>query len=140
MITMGRLHHVSIVVNDLEASRHFYADVLGMEQAHRPTNFEFKGQWFRIDGGYEVHTIHRSEAIAGGGDGENTPRPDRDITFARHFCFSVSSVEDMLETLAKHGIPIVEGPRARGDGATQTYIYDPDGHMVELVFEPWDWE
>ncbi len=45
----------------------------------------------------------------------------------------------MLATLEQYSIPIIAGPRARGDGATQTYIYDPDGHMVELVYEPWEW-
>jgi catechol 2,3-dioxygenase-like lactoylglutathione lyase family enzyme len=127
------------VVSDLEASRHFYVDVLGMEQVHRPTQFDFKGQWFRINEGYEVHTIHASDATAAPGDAENTPQTGRDLTFSRHTCFSVSRVNDVLETLEQHNIDIAEGPRARGDGAIQIYLYDPDGHLIELVYEPWDW-
>ncbi len=139
MIKMGKLHHVSVVVNDLEASRRFYVDVLGMEQVHRPKPFDFKGQWFRINQSYEVHTIHTSDATASSGDPQNTPKPGRDLTFSRHICFSVSNVKEVLQTLQQNDVEIAEGPRDRGDGATQIYLYDPDGHLIELVYEPWDW-
>jgi catechol 2,3-dioxygenase-like lactoylglutathione lyase family enzyme len=138
MIKLGRLHHVSICVADLEATHSFYCDVLGMDEVDRPTTFNFNGQWFRKNG-YEIHTIYIDVAGQIPGDAENIIKPDRDITFARHFCFSVSSVDEAVKTLADNGIELVAGPRPRGDGATQMYIYDPDGHMVELVHEPWDW-
>jgi glyoxylase I family protein len=56
MINITRLHHVSICVRDMEASRHFYVDILGMEEVKRPDTFQFPGQWFRKNG-YEIHTI-----------------------------------------------------------------------------------
>ncbi|MCW5849378.1 MAG: VOC family protein [Anaerolineae bacterium] len=34
--------------------------------------------------------------------------------------------------LADHGVAVVLGPRGRGDGVTQMYCYDPDGHLIEL--------
>lgn len=139
MINIGRLHHVSICVNDLEATRHFYMDVLGMEDAQRPNSFNFPGQWFNKNG-YEIHTIFKEAAGQVSGDAENIIKPGRDITFARHLCFSVDSVEGTVATLKEHGVELINGPRDRGDGATQMYVYDPDGHMVELVYEPWDWE
>ena len=139
MIIIGRLHHVSIVIDDLEATRHFYCDILGMEEVERPPTFHFKGQWFRKNG-YEIHTIFKDAAGQVSGDAENNIRPGRDITFARHFCFSVNSVEETVKTLADHGVELIAGPRSRGDGATQMYVYDPNGHMVELVYEQWDWD
>jgi hypothetical protein len=42
-----------------------------------------------------------------------------------------------IKTVEENDIPIAAGPRPRGDGASQLYIYDPDGHMVELVHVPW---
>jgi catechol 2,3-dioxygenase-like lactoylglutathione lyase family enzyme len=138
VIELGRLHHVSICVANLEATRSFYCDVLGMDEVERPPTFQFKGQWFRKNG-YEIHTIYKDAAGQIPGDAENIIKPGRDITFARHFCFSVSSVDETIKTLAQNGIEFIAGPRPRGDGATQMYIYDPDGHMVELVYEPWDW-
>jgi catechol 2,3-dioxygenase-like lactoylglutathione lyase family enzyme len=29
-------------------------------------------------------------------------------------------------------VEIVGGPRPRGDGVQQIFIYDPDGYMIEL--------
>tara|TARA_Y100001960_G_C14688585_1_gene835133 strand:+ start:886 stop:1305 length:420 start_codon:yes stop_codon:yes gene_type:complete len=139
LIKLGKLHHVSVVVGDLEASRHFYVDVLGMQQVQRPKPFDFKGQWFRINGGYEVHTIHTSDATAESGDAKTFLKTGRDLTFSRHVCFSINNVNETLKTLQTNNIDIAEGPRDRGDGATQIYLHDPDGHLIELVYEPWDW-
>ncbi len=139
MIEIGRLHHVTICVADLEATRHFYVDVLGLEEVKRPLSFQFKGQWFRKNGA-EIHTIYKEAAGQIPGDAKNVIKPSRDITFARHFCFSVSNIANTINTLAENGIEVGAGPRPRGDGAIQIYIYDPDGHMVELVHEPWNWK
>ncbi len=43
-----RLDHVALLVKDVERSRRFYGQVLGMEEVPRPSNFTFPGAWFRI--------------------------------------------------------------------------------------------
>jgi hypothetical protein len=30
----------------------------------------------------------------------------------------------------------VAGPRPRGDGPIQLYVYDPDGHLIEFTTRP----
>ena len=40
MIEIGKLHHCTIIVNDLEASRDFYINVLGMKQVERPRHLQ----------------------------------------------------------------------------------------------------
>ncbi len=136
-MVIGSIHHVSICVADLEASRGFYVGVLGLQEVDRPASFQFKGQWFRKNG-CEIHTIHTSAAGQEPGDGKNVVRPGRDITFARHFCLRVASMGQAIETLKARNISIAAGPRDRGDGALQLFLYDPDGHLVELVYEPWE--
>ncbi|MCB0018790.1 MAG: VOC family protein [Anaerolineales bacterium] len=134
MIEIGRLHHCTIVVRDLAASRQFYVDVLGMEQVQRPQTFDFPGQWFRKNG-YEIHTLHDSFSQQLAGDPPRSPA--NEVPNNRHICFSILNVDAALAGLAANNIPIAAGPRDRGDGATQIYIYDPDGHLIELVHEPW---
>ena len=56
----------------------------------------FRGKWKRLLGNSRCPT---SEATAAAGDAINTPRAERDITFARHFCFSIRDVDEMLATL-----------------------------------------
>ena len=43
-----RIQHVGLVVSDLERSRRFYRDALGLEEVPRPPNFTFAGAWFRF--------------------------------------------------------------------------------------------
>ena len=38
------LHHVTVKTDDLEATRDFYRDVLGLEEGFRP-DLEFPGYW-----------------------------------------------------------------------------------------------
>ncbi|HSH03388.1 MAG TPA: VOC family protein [Anaerolineae bacterium] len=135
MMRLKKLHHVTLIVDDLVATRHFYVDVLGMEEVKRPGLFDFPGQWFRC-GGYEVHTVLAEASGQAAGDRENVVRSGVEVTSARHFCFAVEDVAGTLAVLAAAGIELVAGPRDRGDGAIQMYVHDPDGHLVEFVYEP----
>ena len=131
MIHITDLNHVSIVVKDLQASRHFYGDVLGMDEVPRPATFNFKGAWFR-KGGAEIHLIHIDDASQPPGDAAAQPTEHADIARARHHAFAVADIDEVIRVLREHDIPIVIGPRPRGDGAIQTFCFDPDGHLVEL--------
>ena len=42
--------HITLVASDLEASRRFYVDVLGMREVERP-DFGFPGLWFQLGSG-----------------------------------------------------------------------------------------
>ena len=54
------LHHVALYVSDLEATRLFYRDVLGMDEVARPADFTFPGAYFRL-GTAEVHVVVETE-------------------------------------------------------------------------------
>jgi len=49
------LHHVSFAVSDLEASRRFYGDLLGLREISRP-DLPFPGASYAI-GGAQVHLV-----------------------------------------------------------------------------------
>ena len=136
MIEIKQLHHVSIVVEDVNRAKQFYRDVLGMKEVPWVDHYDFEGGWLRA-GGYEVHLIQANDSVQPPGDAAHRPHPKRNLTFARHFCFRVSDLAEAIKTLEAHNVPLAAGPRPRGDGADQLYIYDPDGHMIELVEIPW---
>jgi catechol 2,3-dioxygenase-like lactoylglutathione lyase family enzyme len=117
--------HITLVVKDLEASRRFYVDFLGMDHVPRPA-FTFEGHWFQI-GNQQIHLIleHEQSGRAGNTDPNQNTR-------THHFAFQVNDAKQAYETAVSQGIPIVSPPKSRPDGATQAFVNDPDGHIIEL--------
>jgi catechol 2,3-dioxygenase-like lactoylglutathione lyase family enzyme len=127
------LNHVNIVVKDVEASKRFYCDVLGMEDVPRHPSFTFPGAWLR-SGSAEIHLIQEDVATHAPGDlsfavvGET----DKDLAFSRHFSLVVDDTDALVEQLEAHSVAIVFGPAERLGGLVQTYCYDLDGHLIEF--------
>ncbi len=127
-----KLDHASLLVKDVERSRRFYSQVLGMEEVPRPHNFDFPGAWFR-KGSAELHLIGEAEP---GRAAQVHPGGYRREEMARgygsHIAFEVNDLEEAQQHLRACGVEVVGGPRPRGDGVLQMYICDPDNYIVEL--------
>ncbi len=119
--------HLTLVVANLKATRHFYVDLLGMEEILRP-DFDFAGSWFAV-GKVQIHVILASELSGQAGWG------DRGVTVCsrgHHFAFQISDIESAAEQASEFGIEIAAGPKQRPDGAKQLFVFDPDQHLIEL--------
>ncbi|MBT6155875.1 MAG: glyoxalase [Planctomycetaceae bacterium] len=130
-IVVRTIDHVTLVVKDLEASRKFYCDLLGMEEQDRP-NFSFGGSWFQA-GVTQIHLI--LEHDESGPAGENISI-QKQSSRNHHFAFEVADGHAAAQILQERGIPLVAGPKARPDGAVQVFVNDPDGYVVELTSPP----
>jgi catechol 2,3-dioxygenase-like lactoylglutathione lyase family enzyme len=130
-IQVRTIDHITIVVADLERSVRFYAEVLGMERVVRP-DFGFPGAWF-VSGRTFIHmNVAGPEAGQAGFPPLGANQPARGF----HFAFEVADCDQAAEQLRAMEMEIVTGPRSRPDGARQLYIYDPDGHLIELCSPP----
>jgi catechol 2,3-dioxygenase-like lactoylglutathione lyase family enzyme len=117
----GRLHHASFPVSDLDRSRRFYEDVLGLEPIERPP-LPFPGAWYRA-GRCEVHLIVPFE-------GTDLGKPPGQINpFAVHTAFAIDDYASTLERLRAHGLTVLETSVDMG----QMWIQDPDGNVLELI-------
>jgi catechol 2,3-dioxygenase-like lactoylglutathione lyase family enzyme/uncharacterized protein YunC (DUF1805 family) len=125
------LDHVTIVVKDLERSRRFYVDVLGMREVRRPA-FSFSGLWFQA-GTTQIHLI--LEFSGSSPAGNLLPAAQR-TSRSQHFAFEVDDAEAAAVWLKKCDLAIVDGPKPRPDGIMQVFVTDPDGHVVELCSVP----
>lgn len=125
------LDHAALLVKDVERSRHFYNQVLGMEEVPRPSSFDFPGAWFR-KGKAELHLIGENEPgrVAQAHPGYRSDEKARGR--ATHIAFLVDDLEEAQQHLRACNVEIVGGPQPRGDGVEQLYICDPDGYIVEL--------
>ena len=131
LLSVQAIDHVAVIARDLEASRQFYQDILGMNPVPRP-DFPFPGLWFQA-GNTQIHVILESEEAgpAGSSSFEGTV-PAR----GHHMAFELDDCAHAVEQLQSSGIPIAAGPQSRPDGFRQVYIHDPDGYLVELFSAP----
>jgi len=126
------IHHVAVTVTDLERSRRFYREVLGLEEIARPP-FDFPGAWFALSPeGQQVHLIVFPDHTLRTGKG----LAPRDV----HFAVRVPSFRQAVEYFRERGYredaedvfqQIIVRPHATA-GFPQLYILDPDRHIIEV--------
>lgn len=127
LLTVHAIDHVAVVARDLEQSRRFYEDILGMRPVPRP-DFPFAGLWFQA-GATQIHVIHaNAEAGPAGMPPFQGTMPSR----GTHLAFELDSCTEATAILQAAGIEIVAGPQSRPDGFQQVYIHDPDRYLIEL--------
>lgn len=124
-----RIQHVGLVVADLERSRRFYAQALGLEEVPRPANFTFAGAWFRF-GEDEIHLLVEADTTARAGAPD--PGPSAACGLVAHIALEVEDLAAALARLEENGVPLIGGPMPRGDGVTQVFFRDPDAYILEF--------
>jgi len=124
-----RLQHCGLIVTDLERSRGFYGGALGLEEVPRPGNFVFEGAWFQV-GDDQLHLLVETDTTSSAGGAD--PGPSASVGLANHVALEIDDLASALERLDQHGITLIGGPMARGDGYDQIFMLDPDGYVIEL--------
>lgn len=124
------LNHYTIKVRDLERTKDFYRDIVGLTVGDRPP-LPFPGYWLYCGGIPTVHLIgYRAEdkLVA---DGPSYPAPTGRLD---HIAFSCDGLKDMRQNLKSHGIKYDERVLPRLN-MTQLFYLDPDGISVECNFD-----
>ncbi|MBV9507174.1 MAG: VOC family protein [Acidobacteriia bacterium] len=131
------LHHVSLPVHDLEVSRRFYREIIGLNEIVRP-NFPFGGAWFRLGAKQELHLIVAADIP----DAEATYRDGKGINSEDiHLALRVASYRRVVEFLGSKGYTQDGDSQSKMrmklnphsiTGYPQIYILDPDRHMIEI--------
>jgi len=123
------LQHCGLIVSDLERSRQFYGEALGLPEVPRPANFTFAGAWFQGGEG-QLHLLAAADTTGAAGGPE--PGPSVAVGLANHIALEVDDLAAAVTRLGEHGVDLVGGPIPRGDGWTQAFARDPDGYVLEL--------
>jgi catechol 2,3-dioxygenase-like lactoylglutathione lyase family enzyme len=109
------LDHVTVIVTDVERSRRFYRDVLGLRELLPPYTFDFVVVWFEVGGQY-LHLL---------------AKPEADSVSPRHFALGVADALAARDHCRAHGLAIDETVRI--PNADRFFIRDPDGNRIELI-------
>jgi len=128
---LERLDHYFVYCADLDRSRRFYDEVLGLECGPRPA-FDFPGYWFYLEGRAVVHL--GNETFEGGYVAADGQRITSGSTGpVDHIAFRASDIDGFESRLLSHGIDFQrrEVPDFR---LSQLFVKDPDGLTIELNF------
>ena len=123
MPIIDHLDHLVLTCVDVDATKHFYTEVLGM----RLETFGAGRLAFRF--GNQKINVHVRGA-------EFEPKAHLPVSGALDLCFIAAvPLDNVIAHLAKTGWPIIEGPVER-TGATQkirsVYVRDPDLNLIEI--------
>lgn len=121
MIQYEEIHHVALLVKDVQKSKEFYEGILGFKMIKRP-NFNFPGEWYAVNQTQQIHLIEESAL---------TVDQRKLITRNGHFALRITNFFETAEYLKAAGLE----PKVNPDSITgfgQIFCKDPDGNLIEL--------
>jgi len=124
------LNHYTIKVRDLEGTKEFYQDIVGLSVGERPP-LPFPGYWLYCGGGPTVHLIGHRDDDPVIPDARSDPAPTGRLD---HIAFSCNNLNEMREKLRNRDIKFDERVLPSFN-MTQLFYLDPDGISVECNFE-----
>jgi len=117
------LHHVALIIRDLEKAKQFYGEVLGFVVSQDRPDFDFDGIWYHI-GTTELHLVVPRGNKAGAEQAAISPKEG-------HFAIRVTNMKELLERFDRYNWKYESYPDSI-TGWHQVFIADPEGHRIEF--------
>jgi catechol 2,3-dioxygenase-like lactoylglutathione lyase family enzyme len=129
-MSIAGLAHCSVRTHDLEASRRFYAEVLGLRVGYRPP-FDFPGLWLYAGDEAIVHIIAVDR-------GTKDDLGERDTAKGGtgafdHIAFAATGLVELRARCTARGIAFRERTVPALE-LHQMFLTDPDGVTIELNY------
>lgn len=118
--------HIAIKTMDLEATNHFYTEVLGMTFSDKRPPMEVDGSWLDFNG-TQIHVLAGEKAY---GDGDTSEMGSANVD---HIAVLATGYDDLKETALAHKCDIREN-NIEPAGLWQLFVKDPNGIVIELNF------
>lgn len=120
---LGKLDHVNVRTDNLEAMVAWYTEILGMRSGDRP-KFQFPGAWMYVGDHPVVHLVSTPDDAGAGSE----------VSLKlEHFAFEATGMKAFEAKLAAAGEKF-EKRDVPGFGVTQFNIWDPDGNHIHIDF------
>ena len=123
---LNSVHHIAIIVSDIEKAREFYVEKLGFAVVRE--NYRKERDDWKLDLRVDEHT--ELEIFAEKNPPKRVNRPE--ACGLRHLAFRVESVEETVKELAEMGIECEPIRTDSFTGEKMTFFLGPDGLPLEL--------
>ncbi len=124
-MTVKKLLHTRMRVNDIERSVRFYEQALGLTVARRHTSPRGAQLVFLATPGSEEE-IELCQMPPGA-------EPVKVQPDLMHLAFGVDDLEQFAAGLRQKGFALSDGPTKTGSGSVIAFIDAPEGYEVELI-------
>jgi catechol 2,3-dioxygenase-like lactoylglutathione lyase family enzyme len=135
-MSVSAIEHVLVLSDDIDGTRDFYCDAIGLEVGDRPP-LAFPGYWLYADAGTSacIHIAERRRyATHASGLGlkvpERDPGADSGSGPIDHIAFTAGDYDELIVRLQQSGVPVVTNDVP--GGIRQVFIEDPNGVRVEI--------
>jgi catechol 2,3-dioxygenase-like lactoylglutathione lyase family enzyme len=122
MIAHRGLRHLALRVADIDRAREFYARVFGMRLVWQPD-----ADNAYMSSGCDNLAVHR------GAPGDP---PAQAIDHLGFIAGSIAEVESGYTWAMANGLDLVKPLAHHRDGAVSFYLRDPDGNVIQVLYEP----
>ena len=123
---LNSVHHIAIIVSNIEKAREFYIKKLGFEAVRE--NYRKERDDWKLDLRVDEHT--ELEIFAEKNPPKRVNRPE--ACGLRHLAFRVESVEETVKELDEIGIECEPIRTDTYTGKKMTFFFDPDGLPLEI--------
>lgn len=136
MSRIRQIHHVNVQVADRARTREWYEKVLGAEFLDRGPALNRRQLQLRL-GSCEIHFTETAQPARTPSDHFALEVDDWEETLAHLDALGVEHVRTSAASVRRNigGADPHQG-RREDTGEHYTYIHDPDGNMIELVYHP----
>ena len=122
------LRHLALKVTDLARSRKFYEELFGMKVVWEPDP-----ENVYLSSGPDNLALHQIPAADAS---RYQAAVDQRLDHLGFIVDSPASVDRMLKQAERSGATIVKPARQHRDGSYSFYMADPDGNVVQVLYEP----
>jgi len=128
---LTHMQHFMVLAKDLEKTRAFYCDVLGLRDGDRPP-FRFKGLWIYAGDVACIHVAERASYDETSRSPANPADPnDHGSGSVDHIAFAATDFDELVQRFERLGVKyrVTQVP---GKPIRQLFVRDPDGIQIEI--------
>jgi catechol 2,3-dioxygenase-like lactoylglutathione lyase family enzyme len=133
---LSHIEHFLVAADDLDATRDWYARVLGMRSGPHP-EFGFPVHWMYLG---EVDVVHIGPSAKQANEaqrkylGRTSQDAGQGTGALDHIAFRATGLRETIEHLRKEKVAFKQR-RANGQALYQLFFLDPNGIKIELNFD-----
>lgn len=130
---LTKLEHYLVLTDDIDATRDFYVQALGMEVGFRPP-LGFPGHWVYIGDTPVIHIAEwKTYTVHSKSKGVEVSTPADGTGPVDHIAFAAQDYDGVLARLQQKGVQVRVNNNP-GNTIRQLFLFDPNGVKIEINF------